>query len=182
VAAGENEGSLLVNVEPLTPNELTKLVTLVESMVGDKYNSRGEWGTMSDANRFLSGVMTKTTVNRPVLDRALRMETVPEIIDIFTTMYTDSVQAVPQDGKKLDRVQKILTSHNQDQQILEVALKALLAKHCTILASRLESKDKDKVALSDIANNGFAVMIECKLHLDATWENLRSVQGRWTRI
>jgi hypothetical protein len=102
VTAGANEGSLLVNVESLTPNELTKLVTLVESMVGDKYKSRDELDTMSDANRFLSGVMTKTTVNRPVLDRALRMETVPEIIDIFTTMYTDAVQAVPQDGKKLD--------------------------------------------------------------------------------
>ncbi len=35
-----------------------------------------------------------------------------------------------------------------------------------MLASRLESKDKDKVALSDIANNVFAVLIECKLHLD----------------
>ena len=167
VAAGANEGSMLVNVEPLTANELTKLVTLVESMVGDKYKSRAEWGTMSDANRFLSGVMAKTTVNRPVLARALRMETVPAIIDTFTVMYTEAVQAVPQDGKKLDRVQKILTSRNQDQQILAAALKALLAKHCTMLASRLESKDKDKVALSDIANNGFAVLIECKLHLDA---------------
>ena len=107
VEAGANEGSMLVNVEPLTPNELTKLVTLVESMVGDKYKSRDEWGTIGDANRFLSGVMAKTTVNRPVLARALRMETVPEIIDIFTAMYTDAVQAVPQDGKKLDRVQKI---------------------------------------------------------------------------
>jgi DNA-binding phage protein len=65
---------------------------------------------MSDVNRFLSGVMEKTTVNRPVLARALRMETVPAIIDIFTVMYTEAVQAVPQDGKKLDRVQKILTS------------------------------------------------------------------------
>ena len=138
VAAGANEGSLLVNVEPLTANELTKLVTLVESMVGDKYKSRDEWGSMSDANRFLSGVMAKTTVNRPVLARALRMETVPAIIDIFTIMYTEAVQAVPQDGKKLDRVQKILTSRNQDQQILAAALKVLLAKHCTILASRLE--------------------------------------------
>ncbi len=64
-------------------------------------------------------------------------------------------------------MQKILTSHNQDQQILAAALKTLLDKQCTILASRLESKEKDKVALSDIANNGFAVMIECKLHLDA---------------
>jgi hypothetical protein len=136
-------------------------------MVENKYKSRDEWGSMSDANRFLSGVMAKTTVNRPVLARALRMETVPAIIDIFTSMYTEAVQAVPQDGKKLDRVQKILTSRNQDQQILAAALKALLAKHCTILASRLESKEKDKVALSDIANNGFAVMIECKLHLDA---------------
>jgi hypothetical protein len=54
---GANEGSMLVNVEPLTANELTKLVTLVESMVGDKYKSRAEWGSMSDANRFLSGVM-----------------------------------------------------------------------------------------------------------------------------
>jgi hypothetical protein len=62
VAAGANEDSLLVNVEPLTANELTKLVTLVESMVGDKYKSRDEWGSMSDANRFLSGVMVKTTV------------------------------------------------------------------------------------------------------------------------
>jgi hypothetical protein len=149
VATGANEGSLLVNVEPLTSNELTKLVTLVESMVGDKYKSQDEWGTMSDANRFLSGVMAKTTVNRPVLARALRMETVPEIIDIFTTMYTDVVQAVPQDGKKLDRVQKILTSRNQDQQTLAAALKDLLAKHCTMLDSRLENKEKDKVALSD---------------------------------
>ena len=106
VEAGANEGSMLVNVEPLTPNELTKLVTLVESMVGDKYKSRDEWGTIGDANRFLSGVMAKTTVNRPVLARALRMETVPEIIAIFTAMYTDAVQAVPQDAKKLDRVQK----------------------------------------------------------------------------
>jgi len=76
VEAGANEGSMLVNVEPLTANELTKLVTLVKSMVGDKYKSRDEWGSMSDANRFLSGVMTKTTVNRPVLTRALRTETV----------------------------------------------------------------------------------------------------------
>ncbi len=167
VAAGANEGSILVNVESLTPNELTKFVTLVESMVGVKDKSRAEWGTMSDANRFLSGVMAKTTVNRPVLVRALRMETVPVIIDTFTVMYTEAVQAVPQDGKKLDRVQKILTSRNQDQQILTVELKSLLAKHCTMLANRLESKDKDKVTLSDIANNGFAVLIECKLHLDA---------------
>jgi len=43
VAAGANEGSMLVNVETLTANELTKLVTLVESMVGDKYKSRDEW-------------------------------------------------------------------------------------------------------------------------------------------
>jgi len=35
---------------------------------------------------------------------------------------------VPQDGKKLDRAQKILTSRNQDQQILAVALKVLLVK------------------------------------------------------
>ena len=68
------------------------------------------------------------------------METVPAIIDTFTVMYTEAVQAVPQDGKKLDREQKILTSRNQDQQILAAALKALLAKHCTMLASRLESK------------------------------------------
>ncbi len=122
---------------------------------------------MSDANRFLSGVRAKSTVSRPVLARALRMETVPTIIDTFTVMYTEAVQAVPQDGKKLEGVQKILTSRNQDQQILAAALKALLAKHCTMLASRLESKDKDKVALSDIANHGFAVLIECKLHLDA---------------
>ena len=98
VAAGANEGSLLVHVEPLTANELTKLVTLVDSMVGDKYKSRDEWGSMSDASRFLPGVMAKTTVNRPVLARALRMETVPAIIDIFTAMYTEAVQAVPQDG------------------------------------------------------------------------------------
>jgi hypothetical protein len=103
VVVGANEGSLLVNVEPLTANELTKFVTLVESMVGDKYKSRDEWDSMSDVNRFLSGVMTKTTVNRPVLVRALRMETVPAIIDIFTTMYTEAVQTVSQDGKKLDR-------------------------------------------------------------------------------
>jgi hypothetical protein len=83
VAAGANEGSLLVYV----------------SMVGDKYVSRDEWGSMSDANRFLSGVMAKTTVNRPVRARALRMETVPAIIDIFTVM-----------------------SWNQDQQILAAAL------------------------------------------------------------
>jgi hypothetical protein len=163
VEAGANEGSMLVNVEPLTPNELTKLVTLVEAMVGDKYKSRDEWGTISDANRFLSGVMAKTTVNRPVLARALRMETVPAIIDIFTDMYTEAVQTVPQDGKKLDRVQKILTSRNQDQQILAAALKALLAKHCTILASRLESKGKDKVALSDIANNGLVPRKHCNV-------------------
>jgi hypothetical protein len=113
VAAGANEGSLLVNVEPWTANELTKLVTLVESMLGDKYKSRDEWGSMSDANRFLSGVMLKTTVNRPVLDRTLRMETVPAIIDIFTVIYTEAVQTVPQDGKKLDRVQKILTGEGK---------------------------------------------------------------------
>jgi hypothetical protein len=95
------------------------------------------------------------------------METVHSIIDTFTVMYTEAVQAVPQDGKKLDRVQKILTSRNQDQQILASSLKSLLTKHCTMLASKLGSKDKDKVALSDIANNGFAVLIECKLHLDA---------------
>ncbi len=166
VAVGANEGSILVNVEPLTPNDLTKFVTLVESMVGDKYKSRPEWGTMSDANRFLSGVMGKTTVNRPVLSRALRMETVSVIIDTFTVMYTEAVQAVPQDGKKLDRVEKILTSRNQDQQILTVDLKTLLAKYCIILAGRLENKDMDKVALSDIANNGFAVLIECKFYLD----------------
>ncbi len=64
-------------------------------------------------------------------------------------------------------MQKILTSHNQDQQILATTLKALLTKHCTMLASRLENKEKEKVSLSDIVNNGFAVMIECKLHLDA---------------
>jgi hypothetical protein len=148
VETGANEGSMLVNVEPLTPNELTKLVTLVESMVGDKYKSRVEWGTMSDANRFLSGVMGKTTVNRPVLARAFRMETLTAIIDTFTVMYDEAVQVVSQDGKKLDRVQKILTSRNQDQQILAAALKTLLAKNF---------------------NNGFAVLIECKLHLDAAY-------------
>ena len=115
-------------------------------MVGDKYKSRAEWGSMSDANRFLSGVMAKVTVNRPVLTRALRMVTVPAIIDTFTVMYTEVVQTVPQDGKKYERVQKILMSHNQDQQILAAALKSLLAKHCAMLASRLDSKDKDKVA------------------------------------
>ena len=40
VAAGANEGSMLVNVESFTANELTKLGTLVESMVVDKYKSR----------------------------------------------------------------------------------------------------------------------------------------------
>ncbi len=74
MAAGANEGSLLLTA-------------------GDKYKSRDEWGSMSDANRFLSGVMEKTTVNRPVLVRALRMETVPVIIDIFTAMYTEAVQS-----------------------------------------------------------------------------------------
>ena len=82
-------------------------------------------------------------------------------------MYTETVQAVPQDGKKYEGVQKILISRNQDQQILAAAPKDLLAKHCAMLASRLDSKGKEKVALSDIANNGFAVLIECKLHLDA---------------
>ncbi len=67
VTVGANEGSILVNVESLTANEFTNLVTLVESMVADKYKSRAEWSSMSDANRFLSGVITKTTVNRPVL-------------------------------------------------------------------------------------------------------------------
>ncbi len=38
-----------------------------------------------------------------------------------------------------------------------------------MLASRLASKDKDKVSLSDIANNGFAVLIECKRHLDTAY-------------
>ena len=45
VTAGANEGSILLNVEPLTANELTKLVILGESMVGDKYktfNTRAE--------------------------------------------------------------------------------------------------------------------------------------------
>jgi hypothetical protein len=155
VTAGANTVSMLVNV------------TFVESMVADKYKSRSEWGSKSDANRFLFGVMANTTVNRPVLARAFRMETVHSIIDTFTVMYTEAVQAVPQDGKKLDRVQKILTSRNQDQQILTSALNALLAKHCTMLTRSLENKDKDNVALSDIVNNGFAVLIECKLHLDA---------------
>ena len=91
----------------------------------------------------------------------------PAIIDTFTVMYTEVVQTVPQDGKKYERVQKILMSHNQDQQILAAALKTLLDKHCTMLAISLDNKDKHKVALSDIANNGFAVLIECKLHLDA---------------
>jgi hypothetical protein len=94
---------MLVNVEPLTTNELTKLVTLVKSMVADKYKSRTEWGSMSDVNRFLSGMMTKTTVNRPVLARVLRMETVTTIIDTSTVMCTEDVQVVSQDGKKLDR-------------------------------------------------------------------------------
>jgi hypothetical protein len=40
VAAGANEGSMLVNVESFTANELTKLGTLVESMVVDKHKSR----------------------------------------------------------------------------------------------------------------------------------------------
>jgi hypothetical protein len=168
VTAGANEGLMLVNVDPLISNELTKIVTLVESMVGDKYKSRDEWDSMSDVHRFLSGVMVKTMVNRPVLARALRMETVSTIIDTFTVMYTEAVQVMPQDGKKLDQVQKILTSRNQDQQILAEALKTLLSKHYTMLVSSLESKDKDKVVLSDIANNGFADLIECKLHLDTT--------------
>ena len=108
-------------------------------MVGDKYKSRVEWDSMSDANMFLSGVMTKTTVNRPVLSRTIRMETASAIIDTFTVMYTETVQAVPQDGKKYERVQKILMSLNQDQQILVEVLKSLLVKHCTKLANRLES-------------------------------------------
>ena len=37
VAVGANEGSMLVNVEPLTANELTNLVTLVESMVHTEF-------------------------------------------------------------------------------------------------------------------------------------------------
>ena len=48
--------------------------------MGDKYKSRVEWDSMSDANMFLSGVMTKTTVNRPVLSRTIRMETASAII------------------------------------------------------------------------------------------------------
>ncbi len=80
---------------------------------------------MSDANRFHSEVMEKTTVNRPVLTRALRMETVSTIIDTFTIMYTEAVQVVSRDGKKLDRVQKILTSR--------------LVKNCTMLANRLDT-------------------------------------------
>ena len=108
------------------------------SVVGDKYKSRVEWDSMSDANRFHSGVMEKTTVNRPVLTRALRMETVSTIIDTFTVMYTEAVQVVSRDGKKLDRVQKILTSRNQDQQILTTTLKTLLVKNCTMLANRLD--------------------------------------------
>jgi hypothetical protein len=59
VTVGANEVSILVNV------------TLVESKVADKYKSRSEWGSKSDANRFLSGVMANTTVNRPVLERVL---------------------------------------------------------------------------------------------------------------
>ena len=128
MVAWANEGSILVNVDPLTANELTKLVTLVASMVRDKNKSRVEWDSMSDTNRFLSGVMTKVTVNRPVLTRTLRMERVSTIIDTFTVMYTEAVQPVPLDGEKYERVQKILMSHNQDQQILAVSLKTLLSK------------------------------------------------------
>ena len=83
---------------------------------------------MSDENRYLSGVMAKTTVNRPVLARALRMEAVPEFIDTFTVLYSEAIQAVPQDAKKIDKVRKILTSRAQDQQILAAALKALSVK------------------------------------------------------
>ncbi len=64
------------------------------------------------------------------------METVSSIIDTVTVMYTEAVQTVPQDGKKLDRVQKILTSRNQDQQILEETLKTLLVKDCTIVGKQ----------------------------------------------
>ena len=110
---------------------------------------------MSDANRFLSGVMAKATVNRPVLARALRMETVPAIIDTFTVMYTEDVQAVPQDGKKYERVQKILMSLNQDQQILVEVL---------------------NVCRGDVGRLGR--MQRLPRGCGKTWENLRNVQER----
>ena len=37
--------------------------------------------------------------------------------------------------------------------------------------------DKDKVAHTDIVNNGFTVLIECNLHLDTAhvWDNVRGL-------
>ncbi len=89
---------------------------------------------------------------------------------------------------------RIIANENS-REILASALKTLLAKHCTMLVSRLESKDKDKVVLSDIANNGFADLIleysesfgpryhgNIVTFDEGLWEDLEEFEGRTGKI
>lgn len=151
----------------LSVPEMSKLVTKVLAVVkAEKYRDRSAWGDMRDVNRKLSRIFGLPEIHRGVLSEALRVEEVESVIQKWDARYTEELRILPNDNKRVERIRALAQVRAQDQELLSVALEALLAEHSAPLKEQISAKNASAVTVSDLASKGFAIMILAETCLD----------------
>ena len=139
---------------------------LLAAIKAEKYRDRSAWKDMRDVNRKLSKIFGSPELNRGILSECLRVEEVSSVIEKWDARYAEEIRILPSDNKRIERVRVVAQVRLQDQELLSMALEALLAEHSAPLKEQITAKNASSVTVSDLAGKGFAIMILAETCLD----------------
>ena len=140
-ASGIIVGSRGVLDAVLLPVDLKKAITAVPTAIKqDPYKTRKDWNDMRDVNRKLADLFNQATHKRTVLCEALRSEEPQLVMEHWNARYSESIKQLPHDQRRMERARNIELVRQQDQELLAVALEALLAEHNVQFSDTCKSK------------------------------------------
>jgi hypothetical protein len=150
----------------LLPVDLKKAITAVQTAIKqDPYKTRKDWNDMRDVNRKLADLFNQATNKRTVLCEALRSEEPQLVMEHWNARYSEAIKQSPHDQRRMERARNIELVRLQDQELLAVALEALLAEHNVQFSDTCKSK-RGAVHIDDITSKGFVLMLAAVSHFD----------------
>jgi hypothetical protein len=165
-ASGIIVGSRGVLDAVLLPVDLKKAITAVQMAIKqDPYKTRKDWNDMRDVNRKLADLFNQATHKRTVLCEALRSEEPQLVMEHWNARYSEAIKQLPHDQRRMERTRNIELVRQQDQELLAVALEALLAEHNVQFSDTCKSK-RGAVHIDDITSKGFVLMLAAVSNFD----------------
>ena len=137
--------------------DLKKAITAVQTAIKqDPYRSRKDWNDTRNVNRKLADLFNQATLKRTVLCEALRSEEPQMVMEHWNARYSEAIKQLPHDHRRMERAKNIDLVRQQDQELLAVALEALLAEHNVQFSDTCKSK-RGAVHIDDITSKGFVL-------------------------